>query len=405
MMMNTIQNKKRVLIFSLAYFPELVAGAEVAIKEITDRLGGNVTFDMITLRLNSKLSKFETIGNVNVYRIGFTKKDPSFKDLVSFPMYLNKILYPIMASFKAYSLHRKNKYNCLWAMMTYMGMVAVIARMLIGKIPLILTIQDGDNIEKVVMGRSRIKPFVFLIKKAFRDATIVQTISDYLSRWSVIMGAKKVVMVPNGIDLQKIKENISIFKKEADDIKEKYNIKKGDKILVTTSRLVYKNGVDILIKAMPFLPEEVKLLIVGDGPLKDELNKLTLELDLGKRVFFVGAVRPENVFGYLKLSDVFVRVSRSEGQGISFLEAMAMGVPIVAPLLGGIKDFLIDKETGLAVPPENPSETARKILILLRDEAVREIVIKNASNMIENKYNWDDIAVRFEKDVLDKVML
>lgn len=405
MTMNMIQNKKRVLIFSLAYLPELVAGAEVAIKEITDRIGDEVIFDMIALRFNSKLPKFETIGNVNIYRIGFTKDDPSHKDLVSFPMYFNKIFYPIIASLKAYSLNRKYKYNCLWAMMTYMGMVAVIARIFLGKIPFILTIQDGDDIEKVVMGRSRIKPFVFLIKKAFRDATIIQTISNYLSRWSSIMGSKNIVMVPNGIDLKKIKAEASNIQKEAENIKEKYNIRSENRVLVTTSRLVYKNGVDILIKAMSFLPKEVKLLIVGDGPLKDELKRLTNELELDKRVIFIGAVKQENIYGYLKVADVFSRTSRSEGQGISFIEAMAMRVPIVAPLVGGIKDFLIDKETGLSVEMENSEDTARKILILLRDEAVREIVVKNALEMVQNKYSWDDIALKFKKDVLERVML
>ena len=101
---------KRILIFSLAYYPKFVGGAEIAIKEITDRLGGDFEFDMITLKLDYKSPHIEKIGNVNVYRVGFgTEK------------YLNKVFYVFLAFLKAFFLSNKNHYHFSWSIMSYMG--------------------------------------------------------------------------------------------------------------------------------------------------------------------------------------------------------------------------------------------------------------------------------------------
>ena len=110
--------QKRVLIFALVYYPDAVGGAEVALKEITDRIPTEeIIFDMVTLRFNSLLPAFERIGNVNIHRVGFTKAGPSISDLGRLPLVINKYLFPIMGVLKAHSLHRKNPYDGIWAMM------------------------------------------------------------------------------------------------------------------------------------------------------------------------------------------------------------------------------------------------------------------------------------------------
>ncbi|MDD2935475.1 MAG: hypothetical protein PHX25_03305, partial [Candidatus Pacebacteria bacterium] len=84
-------NKKRILIFSTTYYP-YVGGAEVAIKEITDRLGGDYEFDMVALKFDNALSDYEMVGNIGVYRLGFSKKNPTANDLMSFPLKINKFI-------------------------------------------------------------------------------------------------------------------------------------------------------------------------------------------------------------------------------------------------------------------------------------------------------------------------
>ncbi|MDZ4226112.1 MAG: hypothetical protein U1C66_01320, partial [Patescibacteria group bacterium] len=97
---------KKILIFSLAYYPRHVSGAEAAIKEITDRIS-DIEFHLITLRFEPADSKKEKIGNVLVYRVGGGS-------------YVGKIFFPLLAALKARSLHGMHHFDALWAMMTYM---------------------------------------------------------------------------------------------------------------------------------------------------------------------------------------------------------------------------------------------------------------------------------------------
>ncbi|MBI2474462.1 MAG: glycosyltransferase family 4 protein [Candidatus Taylorbacteria bacterium] len=390
---------KRILILSTGYYPNLVAGAEVAIKEITDRLGGQLAFEMLTLRFDSTLPRTEKVGNITVHRIGFSRPDPTPKELMGFPLYLNKVLFPIMAVIKFRQLDRRVKYDGIWAMMSYMGMTAVLIRMFARPLKFVLTLQEGDNFQ-YILERKRIRLFVPLIKKAFRDANVIQPISTYLADWAKAMGGKNIVVVPNGVSGDRFKNIDSRFKNE---IRKKFGIGENEKVIITTSRLVRKNGVDLLIKAMKYLPPETKLSILGNGPEEAALRELVLENELKDRVHFEGFVPQDKLLPYLSVARVFARPSRSEGQGISFLEAMAARVPVVATAVGGIPDFLEDKKTGLICEPEDPEDLARKINILMRDVEIRNNVIENATRMVVAKYDWGNIVLELKEKVFSLI--
>ena len=100
--------KKKILIFSLAYYPKHIGGAEVAIKEITDRLSTDTyEFHMVCNRYDSTLPKHEQVGNIFVHRIGLTTSNPTMSDLRRFPLHLNKIIYQFLAYWAAKKLHRQ----------------------------------------------------------------------------------------------------------------------------------------------------------------------------------------------------------------------------------------------------------------------------------------------------------
>jgi len=176
-------------------------------------------------------------------------------------------------------------------------------------------------------------------------------------------------------------------------------------VLVTTGRLVKKNGVGDIIAALKFLPENVKLLIVGSGELEKSL-KLKVKslpdgkagLKLEKRVRFLGFVEPEKIPEYLWASDIFVRPSLSEGLGNSFIEAMAAGLPIIGTPVGGIPDFLFPPEridlvpTGLFCQPNNPQSIAEKVNLILTDDSLRRNIIDNGQRLVTEKYDWNLIA-------------
>ncbi len=103
---------KKILIFSLAYYPRHVSGAEAAVKEITDRIS-DIEFHMVTLRFDSADAREEKLGNVMVHRVGSSS-------------YLSKILFPFGAALNARRLHKKHSFDALWAMMTYMLLPVVL---------------------------------------------------------------------------------------------------------------------------------------------------------------------------------------------------------------------------------------------------------------------------------------
>lgn len=371
--------KKRILIFSLAYFPH-AAGAEIAVKEITERIA-EAEFDMVTLRFSREHPKFERIGSINVYRIGGGLG------------YLSKILFIPQAAFVALKLHRAKKYDALWSVMTYMGFPAIFFKW-IHNIPLLLTIQDGDSIEHITK-RWRIKLFGLLYKTIFQTASVIQAISHHLADFARHMGARcPILVVPNGVDIQGFSGVSAGEVKKAKEILRK---KDGDISLITTSRLVAKNAVEDIISAMPMLPENVKLIIAGEGAQKENLKKLSEILGVSEKINFIGWIPHEELPGYLKASDIFIRTPVSEGFGISYVEAMAAGIPVIATPVGGILDFVKERETGLFAEVWHPESIANAVLELMKNPNLVSKIKRGAFEMVKEKYDWQIIAEEMKR--------
>lgn len=384
--MNT-RKPRRILIFSLVYYPRFIGGAEVAVKEITDRIStDNITFDMVTLRKHAPA--FERVGNVNVYRVGLLWRGQKTQSSKIFP--LSKMLFPFLAFLKALRLHQKNHYDIIWPIMaSYAGFAGLLFKRIYPDVPMILTIQEGDNFER---REGFFSPF---FRAIFRAADRIQAISAFLAEWSKSKGATcPIEIVPNGVDLDLFGEELSIG--EASELKRRLDKKEGDTFLVTTSRLVLKNGVADIIDSLKYLPVSVKLLVLGTGQLETELKNRAIVAKVEDRVQFLGFIPHKEMPQYLRISDIFVRPSLSEGLGNSFLEAMATGLPVIATPVGGIPDFLIDGETGLFCEVNNPQSIAQKVEKLIKDKESREYIIKNAADLVRRKYSWEMIALEME---------
>ncbi len=194
--------KRRILIFSLVYYPRFIGGAEVAIKEITDRISPEeIEFDMVTLRIDSSLPRLERVENVNVYRVGWAGHQKSPSDPLPWYLHLNKYVMMMTGYFKAASLYRKNRYDAIWSMMaTYNSFAALFFKITHPKVPFILTLQEGDPIPYI---KKRALPLYPLFKMIFKRADHIQTISKFLADWAEEMGAKcPVTVVPNAVDYE-----------------------------------------------------------------------------------------------------------------------------------------------------------------------------------------------------------
>ncbi|MFA6273184.1 MAG: glycosyltransferase family 4 protein [Candidatus Paceibacterota bacterium] len=367
---------KKILIFSVAYRP-FIGGAEVAIEEITKRLASDFSFDLITVNLDGRQKREENIGNVNIFRVGSSA--------------LGKFLFPFRALLAAGKLHRQNHYDSTWAIMAnYAGFAALFFKIFHPAVPFVLTLQEGDPIPEI---RRKVWFVWPIFKMIFQRADKVTAISNYLAQWGKTMGAKNVEVIPNGVDIEKFNPDFATQNR-------------GNKILITTSRLVKKNGVGDIIEALKLLPENLKLIIVGSGELEKSLKFKVKSLKLEERVRFLGFVEPEKIPEYLWTSDIFIRPSLSEGLGNSFIEAMTAGLPIIGTSVGGIPDFLFPPErsdlksgersdlipTGLFCEPNNPQSIAEKVKLLLADNSLRQKIIANGQKLVAEKYDWNLIA-------------
>ena len=376
---------KKVLIFSTAYLP-LVGGAEIAVNEITRRLP-NWQFDLITAKIQKELKEKEKINNVNIYRIGSGCN-------------FDKYILPFLGLKKAIKLEKENNYDLIWSIMaSYGGFLGLRFKKKYPNKPWLLTLQEGDDPEYI---SKRVGIFKKWFRQIFKKADYIQTISSFLSNWANEMGAdkQKIKIVPNGVDIDKFKK---VNQASIDNLRKKIGIKENEKIILTVSRLAKKNGIDDLIKSGQYLNFPFKILIIGIGEQKKELEELTKKLKFDNMVIFLSYIDYANLSKYYSLADVFVRPSLSEGFGNVFLEAMACETPIIGTKAGGIIDFLKDpstysgQATGLFCEINNPEDIALKIEEILKNESLRNNLIENGLKLAKEKYSWDIIAQEMKK--------
>ncbi|MBC7095413.1 glycosyltransferase family 4 protein [Thermococcus sp.] len=190
-------------------------------------------------------------------------------------------------------------------------------------------------------------------------------------------------LIPNGIDLEKIQR----VKKSSQE----YDV-------IFVGRLIKEKNVDMLLEATKLVKENVpdlKMLIIGEGPERDNLTKLASKLELSRNVTFIGFLKDyEKLIAYMKSSKVFVLPSKREGFGIVALEANASGLPVITldyPL-NASKDLITHGYNGFISPP-SPRSLAEYIEIsLFNGKKFKRNCIKNAE-----RYDWNNIAKLTEK--------
>lgn len=394
-----MNKSKKILIFSTAYYP-FVGGAEVSIKEITERMS-DFEFDLITAKLQKGLPFKERVGNVTVYRLGF-----------GIPI-IDKLLLPFEGALFARHLMKRNTYHCFWGMMVTFASLAAYLKNIFSKnkIPIVLTLQEGDS-------EAHFKThWLGLVDLSWRLAlkrtNYLTVLSQYLKDRAIRFGYKgEVAVVPNGVDVEKFElRSMNYELGERQEVREELGLKEEDVALITTSRLVTKNGVGDVIKALPSLDSNIKFIACGEGDLEDSLKSLAKNLEVEDRVNFLGNVEHSVLNKYLKACDIFIRPSLSEGFGVSFMEAFAAKLPVIATPVGGIPDFLHDPtsqssdvaslQTGYFCEPEDPVSIAETINRVISDPN-RNQVVENAYKMVQDKYDWDLIASQM-REVFDSI--
>ena len=219
-----------------------------------------------------------------------------------------------------------------------------------------------------------------------------------------VSNIKNISVIPMGVDLSNFSP-----KRKSEKIIKKFDIQK--EFLLFVGRLAEKKGLKYLLLAMPAVIKkfpQAKLMIIGSGPSKSELEDLAKKLKITNNIIFTGKIRNDMLSKYYASADLFVGPSiitksgDTEGLGIVFLEALASGTTVIGSNVGGIPDIIKDGKTGLLVEQKNWKELASKIIMLLENKKLRGSLIKEGQKHIKKNYEWSILAEKFDK-ILEKI--
>jgi glycosyltransferase involved in cell wall biosynthesis len=207
------------------------------------------------------------------------------------------------------------------------------------------------------------------------------------------MAHSKVMTIYNGIDSDKFKRKLNVIEK-----KHQLGIKCGQIVFGVGVRLSEQKGIKYLIHAMSIVKNkspDVILLIIGDGELRDELEKLTYDLGVVKSVRFLGF--RNDIEELLSVLDVYVLPSLWEGHPLVLLEAMASELPVIATDISGNRETVAHGLTGFLVPEKKPEIFAEYIIQLAGDEGLRKRMGKQALRKFEGAYTLEKMGERYIK--------
>jgi glycosyltransferase involved in cell wall biosynthesis len=273
------------------------------------------------------------------------------------------------------------------------GLVSGVASAL-ARVPHVATVHGGDAFALRGKLMSRLKA------AAFGLADVVTVNSTATMRIVRALGkvGDKAVRIPIGASRPPI-----VAPDAALSLRTKHRIGNGP-LVIFVGRLVEEKGVGDLLHAVALLSPsrpDVSALILGDGQQRAEFEAMAAQLGIAGRVTFVGWVDPVEVPSYLAAADVFVGPSKSspegwlEGQGLTFVEAMLAGTPVVGTDCGGIVDLVKHEDTGLVVHQNDPAGIAPAIVRAVDDAELRGRIIANARALAATEFTRETTAQRF----------
>jgi glycosyltransferase involved in cell wall biosynthesis len=271
------------------------------------------------------------------------------------------------------------------------GLVAACVAALRG-LPFILSLHGSDI---YVARRNRI--FAAVARWVFRRASGVTACSPELRQTAIELGAsQKTMLLPWGADPQ-------IFHPghRNDQDFQTFQVSQSEIILVALGRFVQKKGFANLLSAMPGVLNgcpQARLMLGGDGALKDELASLAKQLGISERVSFTGQIPWNQVPTFLARADIFVlpsvrdRRGNVDGLPTVLLEAMSSGLAVVASDIGGVSLVIKNGYNGLLIPPGDIEALAKAILDLACNEERRQAIGQAARQSVIESFNWQQVA-------------
>ena len=384
------------VLFSLPYYaPAYSYGGPVSISEklAYGLLEKGVEVSVITTDVldaeNRNPILEETLNGVKVTRLVNLSNTLSKQRNLYAPRRIREWLKSNIKNFDLVHIH-----DVFAVLMTIPVIEAAIAE----KIPFIVQ-PHGTTNDETINNSGILKPFKKRILKKnltkYAAANAFVALSNIEKKEiSKYYDFNKIDIIPNGIDFPDI-ENL-----EPMDIKSKLNLKKNTKIITYIGRLHYIKGLDITLKVLAGIKDQSDFHFIVIGPHekneRTRLETLTKKLALGNRVTFLGAVYGMDKYRYLKSTDLFMTLSRSEGHPISVIESFVAGVPVLVSLPASLPEYE-HYNVGKIVDPDNISYVQATLLYLLNHETALREMKQNSKKIITELYSREIMVDKFYK--------
>ena len=247
-----------------------------------------------------------------------------------------------------------------------------------------------------------------LVRRLARGSTAMTVLSDWTAERldPVLEPLTRTHRLPGGVDT-------ATFTPDGPDMRGRLGLADGTPVVACISRLVPRKGQDVLVRIWPQVRAAVPdahLLLVGTGPLADDLAGQVAEAGLSEAVTLTGEVPWSELPAWYRTADVFAMPCRTrhlgmdvEGLGLVFLEAQACGVPVVVGRSGGAPETVRDGETGLVVDGADDADVARAVIELLTDPDRRAEMGAAAITHARERWDWKVIGTRLRAVLEDAV--
>lgn len=277
----------------------------------------------------------------------------------------------LKAIFKTYQFLRRRRFDVMHVQTAKAGIIGRIAARLAG-VPVIVYTAHAFPFHEYL---SRWKTFLYALleRVASRLCHVITVDSEYVKVRGMaykVAVSDHIRVIPMGIDTERF--DPAKYRAERERIRTELGLTPGGTVIGAIARFVPDKGLDTLLQTVSLLAKrfpDIQCLLVGDGPLRDELQTLSSSLGLDGRIVFTGYQR--DIPRLLSAMDIYMLPTRREGFGVAFAEAMSMEVPVVASRIPPLDEIIMDGRTGMLAEIGNPEAFAKAAEPLLADIALR----------------------------------
>jgi glycogen synthase len=210
------------------------------------------------------------------------------------------------------------------------------------------------------------------------------------ARWKYNIPDEKIWVIPNGINPDKFK----VPAPDRNAVRSKYGVGPAENLVLFVGRLTHQKGCEYLIRAIPSVSKyyNTKLVIVGDGYMRGELEYAASVTGEGWRTWFAGFLSDHDSVELMLSADLMAIPSVYEPFGVVALEGMAAGLPVVASEVDGLAEIITHEKTGILVRPRDSSSISWGISRVISDQANSRRLVENAKAELQERYTWDAVA-------------